>query len=30
MFGAWEQVLEIRKRDSDNFHRLVVLIVAFP
>ncbi len=30
MFGAWEQVLEIRKRNSDDFHRLVLLIVAFP
>jgi hypothetical protein len=30
MFGAWEQVLEIRSRGSDDLHRLVVLIVAFP
>ena len=30
MFGAWEQVLEIRSRANDDLHRLVVMIVAFP
>ncbi|MEE9285110.1 MAG: hypothetical protein V3V35_05195 [Dehalococcoidia bacterium] len=30
MFGAWEQVFEIRLPDSDLVHRLVVIIVAMP
>ncbi|MBC8280610.1 MAG: hypothetical protein H8E48_07490 [Chloroflexi bacterium] len=30
MFGAWEQVLEVRRADSDETHRITLMIVAFP
>ena len=30
MFGAWEQVLEVRLPDSDDALRLTVIIVAMP
>lgn len=30
MFGAWEQVLEVRKAGSDEIHRITLMIVAFP
>lgn len=30
MFGAWEQVLEVRKAGSDETHRITLMIVAFP